>query len=171
MSQCMQFFKQISMHSGAWNGLSTSRHGQPASSRTGPAAVSLERNAPPVSPITKTPMSKQFAPIAPRPGNGKVERGRRVSSLAESQKPPPKKRGRPSKADMAKRDLKPILPKPIAPRPPLQTAGYDMRPLAPSHPREVTQTASPETMPAIAGAISTEKTEDKKRRRVTTPTS
>ncbi|KAM4068099.1 hypothetical protein HRG_009615 [Hirsutella rhossiliensis] len=175
MSQCMQVFKQLSIHPGAWSGQSTSGQGEPASSHTGGATTTPERDAPYMPAVTKNRllMPKQFAPIAPRPVDAKLEsqdRGQPVSSLPGSQKPS-RKRGRPSKADMAKRDLKPILPKPIAPRPPPQKGAYGTGPGAPSHPRETTQTASPETTPATLRPTSTEDTEDTKRRRLTTPAS
>lgn len=169
MSQCMQALKHLSIRPGAWSGQSTGGQGEAASGHTGGATTPPERDAPPVPRVAKTALltATQFAPIAPRPVKGKPEsnhRGQSFSSLSGSQKPS-RKRGRPSKADMAKRDLKPILPKPIAPRPPLQTG-----PQASSNPRDFAQTASPETTPATAPPTSTEGKEDTKRRRLTSPT-
>lgn len=68
--------------------------------------------------------------IAPRPSNGH-------RSSPHPSPPPPaqptKKRGRPSRADKAKRDLRPLLPQHLAPRPSEHTPGtYEPRPILPA---------------------------------------
>jgi hypothetical protein len=75
-------------------------------------------------PQSRRPSSSSLVSIAPRPPNGLPEsppnQGPTVSSPAPRAPSPPqaKKRGRPSRADKAKKDLRPQLPPVIAPRPP-----------------------------------------------------
>lgn len=117
MKQCLQLLNQL---------------GVPASLRYSPPLASgnprdMTQSSPRRSLTSKTPSPPKRPPlayIAPRPSNGALEGpgfDQRDTSLGETRKAP-KKRGRPSKADMAKRDLKPMLPQLIAPRPPTQLA-------------------------------------------------
>lgn len=117
MKQCLQLLNQL---------------GVPASLRYSPPLASstsrdMTQSSPRRSLTSKTPSPPKrpaLAYIAPRPSNGALEGpgfDQRDTSLGETRKAP-KKRGRPSKADMAKRDLKPMLPQLIAPRPPTQLA-------------------------------------------------
>lgn len=48
-------------------------------------------------------------------------------STTETTKPPPKKRGRPSRADRAKRELRPLLPQHLMPRPPTEQAHHQLQ--------------------------------------------
>ncbi|KAK0385843.1 hypothetical protein NLU13_7020 [Sarocladium strictum] len=78
-----------------------------------------------ISAIASAPVS-----IAPRPSNG------HESSPVPSPPPPApvaKKRGRPSRADKAKRDLRPLLPQHIVPRPSDHpSGGPEPRPILPA---------------------------------------
>lgn len=113
-------------------------------------------------------MPKQLARIAPRPTNGTAEgRGRDQPAVGLAGSPKPaKKRGRPSRADMAKRELRPNLPQYIAPRPPHQMPGYQAILPATSRPQEVVQTASPAVTPVTAQSPPSDGAREKKRRRI-----
>lgn len=174
MGQCMEAFKHMSIHPAAWNSQPTSLYGEPASSHGGGTTTSPEHGTPSVPSTTKSRLllPKQLVPVASRNREGSLEsqdRGQPASTVRASHKTT-RKRGRPSKADMAKRDLKPILPKTLAPRPPPQKEACAAGTRAPTHAREVTQTASPEMTPALARPTS-EDAEDTKRRRIATPAS
>lgn len=68
--------------------------------------------------------------IAPRPSNG-----HRQSPVASPPPPAPttKKRGRPSRADKAKRDLRPLLPQHIVPKPlDYSSSSLEPRPILPA---------------------------------------
>jgi hypothetical protein len=75
-------------------------------------------------PQNRRPSSSSLVSIAPRPSNGLPEsppnQGPSISGSATRAPSPPqaKKRGRPSRADKAKKDLRPQLPPVLAPRPP-----------------------------------------------------
>lgn len=51
--------------------------------------------------------------------HGGSPRLKSTPGAAETSKPPPKKRGRPSRQDRAKRELRPLLPQHLMPRPPV----------------------------------------------------
>lgn len=85
----------------------------------GPTRHGTKRNAPvddaeEYSAVSVLPMpTTSHVPIAPRPTN-------RCPEVPQPyERPPRKKRGRPSRADKAKMDLRPNLPPHLAPRPPL----------------------------------------------------
>jgi len=94
--------------------------------------------------------------IAPRPSNG-----HRQSPVASPPPPLPatKKRGRPSRADKAKRDLRPLLPQHIVPKPSDHPSGaLEPRPIlpapAPVHDRYSRSPVSRPRTPLISGAPS-----------------
>ncbi|KND92325.1 hypothetical protein TOPH_03121 [Tolypocladium ophioglossoides CBS 100239] len=170
MNQCIQVAEYISNLPTARKRQSTSSQGEPPSSHVGGATECPDQHLPSASPATKTtspPKLKQLARIAPRPTNGTVEdhgQGQTLSS-PPARPQPSRKRGRPSKADMAKRDLKPILPKYIAPRPPHQMPGYQMILPATSRPQDSPQAASPSATLITAQSTPSDDSREKKRRR------
>ncbi|UNI21377.1 hypothetical protein JDV02_007372 [Purpureocillium takamizusanense] len=117
MKQCLQLLNQL--------GIPSSMSYSPPLAFNNPRGTN--QSSPPRFLTSKTlspPKRPSLAYIAPRPSNGAPEGpsfDQRDTSLRETRKTP-KKRGRPSKADMAKRDLKPMLPQLIAPRPAPQVA-------------------------------------------------
>ncbi|PNY26202.1 Uncharacterized protein TCAP_03864 [Tolypocladium capitatum] len=169
MNQCIQVAEHISTLPTARKRQSTGNQGEPPSSHVGGATESPDQHLPSTSPATKTtspPKFKQLARIAPRPTNGTTEDHGQGQTLSDppSLPRPSKKRGRPSKADMAKRDLKPILPKYIAPRPPNQMAGYQMILPATSRPQDSPRAASPDTTPMTDQSTPSDDSRDRKRR-------
>lgn len=77
------------------------------------------------SSILPRPLSNGLMPGQPTtttavtiPASGSP-RAKSRQGAADTSKPPPKKRGRPSRADRAKRELRPLLPQHLMPRPPL----------------------------------------------------
>ncbi|PFH55904.1 hypothetical protein XA68_17429 [Ophiocordyceps unilateralis] len=173
MSQCMQVAKQMSFH---WVPLSTSSQGEAAPSHRGGLTASPEQDSASVPPAAMLDgaNTKQLARIAPRPCNGSPALHGRDAPAASLDGGPKakKKRGRPSRADMAKRDLKPNLPKRIAPRPLASMRDFHALQPAPDRPPHVpAEAVEAATTAATASASATvpaedECTKDGKRRRI-----
>ncbi|KJZ72838.1 hypothetical protein HIM_07782 [Hirsutella minnesotensis 3608] len=163
MSQCMQIVDHLSIRPMPWDRQRTVHQGGAASSLDERPRSSPERDYTAMPPIARisSPLNRHLLPIAPRPplGGTNDQPQRRPDSCASDNQKPTRKRGRPSKADMAKRDLRPNLPKPIAPRPTLPTR--DFQPLLPAF----------VTPPAVMQPAEAEEISEKKRRRLTAPAS
>lgn len=139
MKQCMQVVKQMGGESPIPKRTSTSSPGGigPKGTDISVAGDATGSNSHKRSPPTSnTPVA-----ILPRPPNGFDPR-----PVATPRQPPPttqpKKRGRPSRADKAKRDLHPNLPPRLAPR---VQHGFGNRPILPAAPRPATHTGQPQT--------------------------
>ncbi|ODA81480.1 hypothetical protein RJ55_04448 [Drechmeria coniospora] len=109
-----------------------------------------------------------LANIAPRPTSGSIENS--TNATSHERRKLTKKRGRPSKADMAKRDLKPNLPQFIAPRPPHQMTGYQAILPATSRPQDPPHTVS-RAASLTSHSSPSDDLRDKKRRRTGTSNS
>ena len=120
--------------------------GRPAFRSVYPSgSTSLHRNAP----VAISPAPIQ---IAPRPSNG-----HRPSPHPSPPPltPAPKKRGRPSRADKAKRDLRPLLPQHLAPRPSEHPAGaHEPRVILPAPAMPERYSRSPVSRPQPAASSS-----------------
>ena len=117
---------------------------------------------------TGSDRAQSLAHIAPRPCSESAQGGEadhgdpRQAGMGKA----PKKRGRPSKADMAKRDLKPNLPQLIAPRPPAQhVAGFQPILPAAQRPCGAAREASPAATSATSQSTPSVDSRTKKRRR------
>ncbi|KEY67227.1 hypothetical protein S7711_06696 [Stachybotrys chartarum IBT 7711] len=129
MNQCMQIAEHLAIPS--------TLKRKPASdwSEPHPKRVATTERADQPRPLrnSMTPSTVAASPgphiaILPRPGRESLERP------PPPQIPPlPKKRGRPSRADKAKRDLRPILPQQIAPRPVEKSHSQSSSPIPPHH--------------------------------------
>lgn len=155
MKQCMQVVEQMGGQSPIPKRTSTSSQGEFAPKGTdfsvaGDAAGSNTRKR--SSPTSKTPIA-----ILPRPPNGPDQR-LVATPHSPSQPAQPKKRGRPSRADKAKRDLRPNLPPHLAPR---VQHGFGHRAILPAAPRSANHVALPQ-----ASIFSTGDGRQTKRRRL-----
>ncbi|KAK2589601.1 hypothetical protein QQS21_012718 [Conoideocrella luteorostrata] len=127
MNQCIQVVDQMKAQyplskrpsTGSQGGLSPNGHrGSVAGDATSPCMQNLS------SPSSLTSTSA----IPPRSTSG-ADQGYGAGAVSLPQQEQPKKRGRPSRADKAKKDLRPMLPPRLAPRPQPVAA---QRPLLPA---------------------------------------
>ncbi|KAJ6784224.1 hypothetical protein PWT90_01802 [Aphanocladium album] len=134
MNECIQATKQLSVpyHARERNS-SGSSHGDypPITTMKSPPTMqpSIYPPQPPSyqgsSSILPRPLSNGLLPgpattttaVTMPPGGS--PRAKSTQGSAETPKPAPKKRGRPSRADRAKRELRPLLPQHLMPRPPM----------------------------------------------------
>ncbi|OAA71286.1 hypothetical protein ISF_01837 [Cordyceps fumosorosea ARSEF 2679] len=134
MNECMLATKQLSApYNSRERNSSSSSHGDYSS------FSQAMRSPPTLQPSIQPPQPPSYqgsSSILPRPmPNGIMPgatattatlmavpttspRAKPVQETAEISKPPPKKRGRPSRADRAKKELRPLLPQHLMPRPP-----------------------------------------------------
>lgn len=128
MNQCMQFAEHISIATTPLKRRPSDDFDHPSKRL---AFSDLPEQARPTSspgilqPATAPPQAPTFSMQA-RSLNGALE-----SPPQHPAPPPVKKRGRPSRADKAKRDLRPLLPQHLAPRPPPGAISQVMSPNAP----------------------------------------
>ena len=100
---------------------STKRAAAAGSYEPGPSAHHIG-----IASVTQPPVT-----ILPRPANGFDPAPNPSPPVPAAA--PAKKRGRPSRADKARRDLRPLLPQHLAPRPPDHpSALFDVRPILPA---------------------------------------
>ncbi len=136
MNECMLATKHLSApyHSRERNSSGSSHGDYPSMSRAMRSPPTLQPSIHPPQPpsyqgsssILPRPMSNGLmagpsttTTAVTRPASGSP-RTKSVQGAAETPKPPPKKRGRPSRADRAKRELRPLLPQHLMPRPPME---------------------------------------------------
>lgn len=162
MKQCMEALGQLGVPMTLWHTQAmrpAPDHGLSSASGI-TAAPSSHRDTPQSCAVRDTGYGRAqpLALMAPQPSNVPVQShdaGREASKQDEDRKAP-KKRGRPPKADAAKRDLRRQPPQPIAPRPPAQqVAGY--LPILPA--RAPSPAATPQSIPS-------DDSRSKKRRRM-----
>ena len=127
MNQCMQFAEHISV-------ATTSLKRRPSDDYDHPSKRPAFSDMPEQPRPTSSPGILQ--PAVPSQTVNYSMQARVPNGTLESPPPPPapmpaKKRGRPSRADKAKRDLRPLLPQHLAPRPPPGTAPQVLSPNAP----------------------------------------
>ncbi|KAM3505852.1 hypothetical protein MY10362_002694 [Beauveria mimosiformis] len=135
MNECMLATKQLSApyHSRERNSSGSSHGDYPSISQAMRSPPTLQPTIHPPQP----PSYQGSSSILPRPlPNGILPKSATTTTLvtmppsrsprvksaqgaAGTPKPPPKKRGRPSRADRAKRELRPLLPQHLMPRPPV----------------------------------------------------
>jgi hypothetical protein len=133
MNQCMQFAGHISITTPYLKRRPSSVDFEPPTKR--PAFSELPEHARPTSsqgilqPVWQPPTPTTAA--GPRSANGLVDSSPQTSAPG----PAPKKRGRPSRADKAKRDLRPLLPQHLAPRP--SPGPVLLHPFSPTTPRPI----------------------------------
>ncbi|QUC22311.1 uncharacterized protein UV8b_06552 [Ustilaginoidea virens] len=125
MSQCISVVEHMTAESRLPKRWSTGSSGESASNGLRGGHVAGDAHYPraknPSTPNTATPVA-----ILPRPASWLDQS---YSIANPPQRAQPKKRGRPSRADKAKRDLRPNLPPHLAPRPYQATA---QRPILPA---------------------------------------
>lgn len=142
MNQCIQIAEHHSIPSNSLKRKQSSDNIDAMPKRRA-VSDSFEQHAPLLS-------ASPHVSILPRPANGYAE-GPPSQPAALT---PPKKRGRPSRADKAKRDLRPLLPQHpqhLAPRlPPIALAPNAPRQILPSV--NANQRPRPETPPAVYSA-------------------
>ncbi|TWU72592.1 hypothetical protein ED733_003067 [Metarhizium rileyi] len=155
MNQCMQVVEQ--MGGPASKRPSTSSQDAPAlkAANSGVASDMATFSAVHLLPSA----SNVPVPILPRPSN--VLDQAQVDTLPTQSTTQPKKRGRPSRADKAKKDLRPNLPPHLAPR--IQH-GTGHRPILPAIPYTPNNLAQPPPMPCHS---SVEARQAKKRKLIT----
>jgi hypothetical protein len=130
MNQCIQFAEQMSIPP-------PSLKRRRASDQSEYAAKRITSSEHPLLAASASNLQGHMA-LAPGTGSHVTILPRPVNGYAPSPPQPaapavPKKRGRPSRADKAKRDLRPILPQHLAPRPtPTQHSSHSPRPLLPA---------------------------------------
>ncbi|TQW00457.1 hypothetical protein V2A60_001535 [Cordyceps javanica] len=135
VNECMLAAKQLSVpyHSRERNSSSSSHGDYPSISQAMRSPPTLQPSIHPPQPpsyqgsssILPRPMSNGIMPgaattttIITMPASGSPRITKSAQGSADMSKPPPKKRGRPSRADRAKRELRPLLPQHLMPRPP-----------------------------------------------------
>ncbi|ATY63329.1 hypothetical protein A9K55_007603 [Cordyceps militaris] len=149
MNECMLATKQLSVpyHSRERNSSSSSHGDYPSISQAMRSPPTLQPSIHPPQP----PSYQGSSAILPRPmpngilpgaatttaamavPAGRSPRAKPVPDAADMAKPPPKKRGRPSRADRAKRELRPLLPQHLMPRPPPADHHTQHQPHQPQH--------------------------------------
>lgn len=136
MNQCMQMAEYLSIPSASLKRKPSNEHIDHGSKRRAMSDYLAQPPAPTDSFEHQAALPTAPPPVAilPRPPNGSAESPPSQPPAAAAAVP--KKRGRPSRADKAKRDLRPLLPQHLAPRPPPQALG-------PNTPRPILPAVSP----------------------------
>ncbi|KID73199.1 uncharacterized protein G6M90_00g087180 [Metarhizium brunneum] len=157
MNQCMQVVEHMGGPSSNSKRLSTSSQGEPVlkEADSSVAGDTTSLNTQHLSP----PVSNVPVPILPRPSKGLEQN--QVAMPPPQSTTKPKKRGRPSRADKAKRDLRPNLPPHIAPR---MQHGTGHRPILPAIPHPLNNPAQPGL--SLFATVDTRKA---KKRKMVTP--
>lgn len=157
MNQCMQVVEHMGGPSSNSKRLSTSSQGEPVlkEADSSVAGDTTSWNTQHLSP----PVSNVPVPILPRPSKGLEQN--QVAMPPSQSTTKPKKRGRPSRADKAKRDLRPNLPPHIAPR---MQHGTGHRPILPAIPHPLNNPAQPGL--SLFATVDTRKA---KKRKMVTP--